>query len=87
LQTEGVCYFDKFFTKSLSSKSTAGANEPTPRGMSFSSCGAVHHQLSAVAQSYSHVQCFLAKGSYRTFGELCYFDYWSSRLGMILQLF
>jgi len=35
---------------------------------------------SDVAQSYPHVQCFLAKGSYRTFGKLCYFDHWSSRL-------
>jgi len=48
--------------------------------MFFSSCRAVHHQLSAVAKSYSQVQRFLAKGSDRALGKLCYFDYWSSRL-------
>jgi hypothetical protein len=55
--------------------------------MFFLSCRAVHHLLSAVAKSYSNVQRFLAKSPYRTLGELCNFDYWSSRLGMILQLF
>lgn len=42
-------------------------------------CRAVQ-QLSSMAQSYPHVQRFLAKGSYRAFGKLCYFDHWSSRL-------
>lgn len=67
----------------------ASGSKPTPiapRGMFFSLCHAVHHHLSAVAQSYCHVQRFLAKGSYRTFGKLCYFDHRSSRLGMILEL-
>jgi hypothetical protein len=58
----------------------SGAKPIAPRGMFFSSCRAVHQQLSAVAQPYPHVQRFLAKGSYRAPSKLCYFDYWSSRL-------
>lgn len=41
-----------------------------PRDMFFSSCRAVHHQLSSVAQSYAQVQRFLAEGSHRALSEL-----------------
>jgi hypothetical protein len=37
--------------------------------MFFWSYGAVHQQLSSVAQSYPQVQRFLAKGSDRALGE------------------
>jgi len=40
------------------------------RHVLLSSCRAVHQQLSAVTQSYPHVQCFLAEGSDRALSEL-----------------
>lgn len=62
-------------------KSTRPEAKPiAPRGIFFSSCRAVHQQLSAVAQSYPHVQRFLAEGSDRALSELRYFDYRRSRL-------
>jgi len=69
-----------FRAKAYQSKGLPGAKSIAPRDMFFSSCRAVHQQLSAVAKSYSQVQRFLAKGSDRALGKLCYFDYWSSRL-------
>jgi hypothetical protein len=51
-----------------------------PRGVFFSSCRAAHQQLSPMAQSYPQVQRFLAEGSDRALGKLCYFDHWRSRL-------
>jgi hypothetical protein len=41
-----------------------------PRGMFFSSCRAVHQQLSSVAQSYPQIQRFLAEGSDRALSQL-----------------
>jgi hypothetical protein len=72
---------DKLFTKSLSVQKLARSQTLiAPRGMFLSSCRAVHQKLSSVAQSYPHVQRFLAEGSDRALGKLCHFDYWRSRL-------
>jgi hypothetical protein len=48
----------------------SGAKPIAPRGMFFSSCRAVHQQLSAVAQSYPQVQRFLTEGSDGALGKL-----------------
>jgi hypothetical protein len=41
-----------------------------PRRAAILGVPPVHHRLSAVAQSYSHVQRLLAKGSHRALGKL-----------------
>ena len=60
----------RFSPKAYRPKARQGAKPIAPRGMFFSSCRAVHQQLSSVAQSYPQVQRFLAEGSNGALGKL-----------------